>query len=342
MKKNLLLFFALSTAISMNAQLFTQNFSSSTTVADYASATPGAGQFDAIIPETANASTITIENGALRFTRTANASFYAYRNFNFSTNPNFVQLKLDFEGSGNVVGTQTPVFSIYIGSGFSSASTSTSSNYASRFGILAQTTAGEFKIGTVDNIGGAPQSSVFTGKQTFTFVVNNSGSDQTYTGPDANTESVATGKMDVWVGTTKSIDDFSLKNSDAVKGLISSFKIQATSQSGTGVYDFDNIEFTDLGGTGVLATSATPNVEAVNNITVVPTVVENNAEIRNLPATIQSVRLDLYNMNSQLIESKVYTVNNGTVNYNMSNKAQGVYFIKGIAEKPFIGKIVKK
>lgn len=231
--------------IPVKAQLFTQNFSSSTTVTDYVSATPNSGQLNGISPSVTGLET-TIENGALRFNRTANVSITAYRNFDFAVKPTFVQLKMDFEATANVAGTQTPIFSVYIGSLFSFTGTSIASAYASRFGILTQANSGEFKIGTVDNIGGAPQSATFSGRQTITFIVNNSGTDQSYTAPNSSTEMVANGKMDVWIGTTRGINDFSLKNTTSPLGDISGFKIQATSQSGTGVYDFDNIEFRDL------------------------------------------------------------------------------------------------
>ncbi|WP_372775100.1 T9SS type A sorting domain-containing protein [Mangrovibacterium sp.] len=244
MKRIILLSVLLSIFLTSKAQLFEQDFSSSTNVSDYVSSIPNSGQFDAISPN-GTAVTSSIENGALRFNRTGTGSIYVNRNFTFATNPTVVQLKLDFEVRNYQTGTQNPLFSVFVGSGFSSASSGSSSDFASRFGIQAQTGSGEFKVSTIDNIGGAPSSGIFTGKQTITFIVNNSGSDKNYTAPDGSFENVANGKMDVWVGTTKGIDDFSLKNTDA-KGEISGFKIQATSASGTGVFDFDNIEFTDM------------------------------------------------------------------------------------------------
>ena len=245
LKKTLLGTFLLFFTITIHAQVFKQDFSSSNNVSDYVSGTPNSGQFDAISP-TVSAVETSITNGALRFNRTASASIYAYRNFNLTNKPTFVQLKMDFEASANAVGTQTPIFSVLVGSGFSSASSGTTSNYASRFGILAQSTSGNFKLGTIDNIGGAPQSAEFSGKQTITFIVNNSGSDQTYTAPDGTIEQVANGKMDLWIGTTKGINEFGLKNSTSPIADITGFKIQATSASGAGVYSFDNIEMRDL------------------------------------------------------------------------------------------------
>ena len=78
-------------SISSKAQFFTQNFSTSTNVSDYVSATPNSGQFNDIVANSANL-TASIQNGALRFNRTAAATIYAYRNFTFTTNPNHIQL----------------------------------------------------------------------------------------------------------------------------------------------------------------------------------------------------------------------------------------------------------
>ena len=246
MKKFVFLSLAMCFCISLSAQIFNQDFNASTVLSQYVSSSPNSGQFEAMSPDGASLAT-TISNGVLRFNRTGAAGIYAYRNFTLSTNPTFVQLKFDFEGSNFQSGTQTPVFSIFVGNAFTSTSSGSTSNFASRIGVLAQPTAGEFKIGTIDNIDGAPSSGAFTGKQTITFIINNSGEDKSYTAPDGSVETVANGKMDAWVGLTKGINEFSLKNTDA-KGVISGFKIQATSASGNGIFDFDNIEFKELSG----------------------------------------------------------------------------------------------
>ena len=253
MKKILLLFLAFGLCKSLNAQFFNQDFCSSITISDYVSTIPNVGQFNEISPNGANLTT-SINNETLRINRTGTASIYAYRNFTFDTNPKFVQLKFDFEVSNYQKGTQNPLLSVFIGSEFSSSSFGSSSTFTSRFGIVAQENDNEFKVASIDNIGGAPSSAVFSGKQTIAFVVNNSGSDKTYNAPDGSVESIVNGKMDVWVGTSRGINDFSLKNTDA-KGDISGFKIQATSASGTGIFDFDNIEMKELEG-GVVNPSA--------------------------------------------------------------------------------------
>lgn len=246
MIKKLLLFSILTVfTTSVNAQIFNQDFESSIKLTDYISTTPNSGQFNGITTGQSSLTT-SITNGALRFERTGTATMYAYRNFNFTENPNFVQLKFDFELSNYQQGTQNPSFTVFIGSNFSSTSFGSSSTYASRIGLVGKDGSNEFKVSTVDNIGGAPSTSYFSGKQTITFVVNNSGSDKTYSAPNGSVETVLNGKMDVWIGAVKGIDDFSLKNTESPKGDISGFKFQATSASGLGIFDFDNVEFSEL------------------------------------------------------------------------------------------------
>ncbi len=339
MKKLLFLSFVMSSVISLNAQLFQQNFSSSTTVADYINATPGSGQFNAMTADGA-AFTKSITNGALRFSKTASASFYLYRNFVLVANPTFVQLKFDFEAV--TLGTNTtannPYLTAVIGSGFSSSSTGTTSNYAARFGFKSGASGG-LRAYCMDNTGTAPISSEFTGKQTFTFVINNSGVSQTYTDPNANQETVASGKADIWIGTVKFANEYALKNTDAVKGVISGIKIQSgIAADGNGDFDFDNIEFTDM----LAVTTANKDLKSTKNIQIFPNPVAGAAEIRNIPATSTSVKIDLYTINSQLITSKTYSVSNGTVKLDMSNLAEGTYFVKGNAGEPFTVKLIKR
>lgn len=243
-KKLLLTFVVFCLSTSIKAQLFNQNFSVSNKVEDYISASPSSDKFNGISPSQTNFTT-SITNGALRFNRTGVGTMYAYKNIQFVTQPKFVQLKFDFEATNHEL-NKNNVFAIFIGSSFSSASAGSSSNYASRFGISTRGNQGEFRISTIDNIGGAPSSATFSGKQTITFIVNNKQTSQNYTAPDGSTEEIASGKMDIWIGNVKGINDFSLKNTDSPTADITGFKIQATSSTGTGTFDFDNIEMLDL------------------------------------------------------------------------------------------------
>tara|TARA_R110002051_G_scaffold95649_1_gene165593 strand:- start:22298 stop:25669 length:3372 start_codon:yes stop_codon:yes gene_type:complete len=244
LKKIRFAFVLLCFSISIKAQLFNQDFNSSTSIEDYISVSPSGDQFTEISTNGSNFST-SITNGALRFNRTGIGTMYAYKNISFTKRPEFVQLKFDFEATNHEL-NKNNVFAIFIGSSFSSSAAGSTSNYASRFGISTKGNQGEFRITSIDNIGGSVSSGTFSGKQTITFIVNSKGSNQTYTAPNGSTETVASGKMDVWIGNVKGINDFSLKNIDSPKGDITGFKIQATSSTGTGTFDFDNIEMLDL------------------------------------------------------------------------------------------------
>ncbi|WP_299015998.1 T9SS type A sorting domain-containing protein [uncultured Polaribacter sp.] len=254
-KKILLIAILLFASITIEAQIFTQDFESSTAVSAYESANPNIGQFNNI--GSGSSATNSIANGALKFERTGRASMFAYRNFDFETDPKFVQLKFDFELNNYQQGTQNPSFTVFIGSNFSTASFGQSSTYASRIGLIGKDNSNQFRISTVDNIGGVGGSNFFSGKQTITFVVNNSGENQTYISPDGGVEFVPNEKMDVWVGTTRVINDFSLKNTALPKAAISGFKFQATSLSGLGIFEFDNIEMLDLLADGITK----PNID---------------------------------------------------------------------------------
>ncbi|SEQ78506.1 Por secretion system C-terminal sorting domain-containing protein [Hyunsoonleella jejuensis] len=61
-----------------------------------------------------------------------------------------------------------------------------------------------------------------------------------------------------------------------------------------------------------------------------------------IPNTIEAIELEVYNIHSQLITSKVYTVQGGKVQLNLENKPKGIYFVKVKSEKPVFIKLIKK
>ena len=155
---------------SVNAQFFTQDFSSSTTVDDYVNVVPTEGRFDYIAPTVAagtNGSLATsITDGELIFNRpnpategvTNCAGISFYRNFALSTTPKFVQFKFDFDLSGtNATGLSGgSSINIQLGNGF----TASAGNYATRIGIYTTANLGEYKVTTIDNVNavGVPSS----------------------------------------------------------------------------------------------------------------------------------------------------------------------------------------
>ncbi|RED47791.1 T9SS type A sorting domain-containing protein [Seonamhaeicola aphaedonensis] len=61
-----------------------------------------------------------------------------------------------------------------------------------------------------------------------------------------------------------------------------------------------------------------------------------------MPENLKYIHLEVYNIQSQAILSKIYQVNNGVVRLNISDKPNGIYFIKVNAEKPSFLKVIKK
>lgn len=78
MKKSILLVFLMflysGTTLTLHAQIFSQNFSSSSVLNDYISNTPTSGQFSAIVNSSGVVSSIT--NGQLRMVKTAQVASY--------------------------------------------------------------------------------------------------------------------------------------------------------------------------------------------------------------------------------------------------------------------------
>ena len=62
----------------------------------------------------------------------------------------------------------------------------------------------------------------------------------------------------------------------------------------------------------------------------------------NIPKYHDNVRLEVYNIHAQLIVSKLLPVNNGYISLDISDRAEGIYFVKINLEKPVHLKVIKK
>ena len=245
------------------AQLFQQDFSSSTTVSNYANATtPTNGQFNAI--STSGAGTVlsinTTGSNKLRFARTGNAGAFS-RTTDFSPTPSSLLYRFDMTLSSNSTAT-TNAATFQIGSGFGTAnSTETNASTHSRLGVNFTTTAGQFSL---RDIVGGTSSANFTGTQTITWAINNSGSPLTYKAPDGSFETVANDTQDIWVGTTKVFNDIAATTNTQT---LTDLKFVISGANGT--IDFDNFlvdpipsiptssAATSIGGTGFTANWST-------------------------------------------------------------------------------------
>ena len=61
-----------------------------------------------------------------------------------------------------------------------------------------------------------------------------------------------------------------------------------------------------------------------------------------LPVNQNKVKIELYNIQSQLISIKEYDVVYGKVQLNLNNNASGLYFAKVYLDKPVLLKIIKE
>jgi hypothetical protein len=231
LKLGLVCFLLLS--FSGQAQLLQQDFSSATTVANYVATTPTNGQFNGIT--TSGAGTVlsinTTGSNKLRFARTANAGAFS-RTTDFSPTPTSMLYRFDMTLSANSAAT-TNAAAFQVGSGFGTAN-STEANAAvhSRIGINFTTTAGQFSL---RDVGPGTNSANFTGTQTITWAINNSGATLTYRAPDGTFETVANDTHDVWIGTTRVFNDIA-----ALTATQSLTDIKFVFSGANGTIDFDN------------------------------------------------------------------------------------------------------
>jgi hypothetical protein len=101
------------------------------------------------------------------------------------------------------------------------------------------------------------------------------------------------------------------------------------------MYDYISLEG-DLSTLGV-----TTNAISAEAIVVYPNPTKGIFEI-GLPLSIEEATIELYTINMQLISKKSYPVNNGKVQLNIENQANGVYFAKVGLAKPVTLKIIKE
>jgi mannan endo-1,4-beta-mannosidase len=226
--------------------LLKQNFNSSATLSSYINANPDNTRFTSI-GSTGSGTVASINTSALRFDRTANADYgYFSRTKDFSSIPPIVQYKFDISVSANTSGsTQSKVAVFQMGSGYvtgNNAITGTPlENNAlthSCFAISFGATPGQF---AVRDIGLAINSSFFSGTQTITWVVNNSGKVISYTAPNGSVEALGIDRADLWVGNTKAFNEiFALTASQKLSDLKFAFL------SGTGILNIDNMMISRL------------------------------------------------------------------------------------------------
>lgn len=235
----------------VKSQIFSQDFSSSSLVSSYVSASPNATQFTSISNLSNNPSSI--NSNALRFTKTGASSAYFARTAAFSGPPSILQVQFDFQVSNNPTVQNNNQATFYVGSNLNdnSAVPNNTTDFHSRFTFNFDATIGNFSI---RDVGSGTNGNSYSGRQTITFIVNNSGVDISYTAPNGLSETLANDKWDLWIGNNKEFNDYS---ATAPNLSLSMFKFLYPSGSVNATIDFDNFIIRDFSTLPISLTSFT-------------------------------------------------------------------------------------
>ncbi|MBU6158916.1 MAG: T9SS type A sorting domain-containing protein [Bacteroidetes bacterium] len=214
--------------------LFQQDFSNNS-IGDYfnspsdAGFIPSFGQFNSIAP-----ADVTINLNQLRMLRSTSARWVT-RTTNFSPEPTALMVSFDISlsftaGPSPVIGA----FRGYLGDGLPTSTTAPATTHHSGIGVDFTTTNNQWKISNLTTAG----TNTYSSSQTITWVVNNSGASITYRAPNGTNETVANDRWDLWVGSTKELDEQSAAN--ATRAL---FNVELYTSGGatTGTFDIDNL-----------------------------------------------------------------------------------------------------
>ena len=213
--------------------LFTQNFSSSTTVANYIGA--GANLFDQIV-NSGGTNTLTITNGALQFARLSTGTTMSFSRTTDLHTPasTAIMYKFDLNVSAGLA-TQNNTGLWQVGTNFSTTNAAEATNIYAQF----QT---DWVSGTSWRINGTAPTFTTGSSQTITWVMNNTGGTISYTNPLGASETVGDDQQDLWVGTTEILNNVAVTTP---AGSITDLKFSWN--SGTGTLAMDNFVITDLG-----------------------------------------------------------------------------------------------
>jgi hypothetical protein len=256
----MLSFLAIGARLYAQTIYFEQNFSAGGTPASYVSSTPNNTQVNGLAGLSA-----TITNNSVQFSRPTDANTgHIARSTNFAGTPTSLHVQFSFEvisSDPSVTGTSAVMF--YVGSSFNSGPTNPNNGdtYA-RLGIaLASTGSGQFQVRTVPSGGGGVTSASFSGRQTLTFAMNNSGATLKYVSPTGVMEPLPDDTYDIWVGTTKFANDQPVLTASQ---SINNFKFRLN--DGVGVMQIGNIIMRDISGSlpvSLLSFTAKPEASQV-------------------------------------------------------------------------------
>ncbi|MCC6463041.1 MAG: hypothetical protein IT260_21405, partial [Saprospiraceae bacterium] len=214
-------------------QLFIQDFSASTTVADYVNASPDNTQFT-YAAATGAGVTVSINNGTLQFSKTGSNAGVFNRSANFSPAPGLMKVEFDLEvpsASSQVAAAIFRFGESYTDDGSIPPNPTTHS----RIGINT-ISGGGFQLRNID---GSTNSSTYNDVQTITWWINNSGTTASYSAPDGSTHTLGNDKNDVWIAS-----DLAFNEMNAVTGSVSLVNFKMIFSNGSGTIRFDNFLIT--------------------------------------------------------------------------------------------------
>ncbi|MEZ0487793.1 T9SS type A sorting domain-containing protein [Fibrella aquatica] len=237
--------------------LFQQDFSAGSPLSQYISGSPNANQFNGI-----TGPSVAIVNGALQFDRPNNSSTGHFaRSTDFSPTPGSLYMQMDFEVVSATTTAGNSALLFYVGNGFSNGpgNPSNADIYA-RFGINFTGNGYEFSVRHIP-VGGAGSfnSATFTGKQTLTLVLNNTGYTVTYLQPGGGLQTLANDTYDLWVGNTEVVNGLPVITPNQT---MTDFKLRIDDDVYAAVFQFDNFLIRDI--TGILPLSAS-DFQAIRN-----------------------------------------------------------------------------
>lgn len=246
MKKLYSLFSLITIVLTTHAQLFKQDFQSSTSLSAYSSLNPNNGQFNEIFDgDAGNNMLISINDfggaNTLRFNKSGNAIGAFTRTKDFSPEPGVVVWGFDLTLSGNLSTSTSTVATWYLGNNFTTGGAapaiSGTGNQTYAYFQLDYLGSGNPDKARFKSSAGNQSSSFNTGeKQKVFFIANNSGATVNYLAPNGTTTSVGNDKYDLWLGSANAFNEISVTGAAE---QITDMKFIYS--QGTGIFDFDNI-----------------------------------------------------------------------------------------------------
>lgn len=170
----------------LSAQLFEQDFSSSSTVADYINSSPGNSFFNSISTSGAGVS-VSILNSSLRFVRSGSNTGSFTRNADMAGPPASLIFQFDLAVTGSTTAA-TSVALFYVGNNFSTTNTTeANADVFARFSVNTTAVDGSFQLRDITN---GTNSSTLNGTVRIWWVINNSGVTKQYKAPDGSNASL--------------------------------------------------------------------------------------------------------------------------------------------------------